>query len=117
VDAGFLVLVAITLAFVSLLVVARMKSAGAPNRRAALLLAELWVVFAIWLGVLWAAATKLGVEPGAGGPPEAKTLLRHVAALGGAERALLVLGLLLGIAVFIHLMWALPRAMRNAGGD
>ncbi len=116
-DAGFLILIAVVLAFVSLLVVARMKSAGTSNRSVALLVAELWAVFALWIGVLWAAATKLGVEPGAGGVPDVRTLLRHAAGLSGVERVLLVLSLLLGIAVFIHLMWALPRAMRDAGGD
>lgn len=112
-DAAFLVLVAFTLAFVSLLVVARLKSEGATNRRVALLVLELWAVFALWIGVLWAAARKLGVEPRAGGSPRLETVWRKVAELGGTERILLVLSLLLGIAVFIHLLWALPRGKRE----
>jgi amino acid transporter len=113
VDAAFFLLVAFCLAFVSLLVVVRMKSAGAPNRRVVLLIAELWAVFALWTGILWAAATKLGIEPEGGGTPRLETLWSRLAALGLGERMLLVVSLFLGIAVFVHLLWALPQAMRE----
>jgi len=116
-DAPFLILVGFCLAFVSLLIAARMGSAGLPTRRVVLLIAELWAAFAIWVGVLWAAATRVGLQTGAHGPLEATLLVRRAAEMGGPERILMALSLLLAIAVFMHLLWALHRGMRGAGGE
>jgi len=82
-----------------------------------LLIAQLWAVFAIWIGVLWAAAKRVGLQPGAPGPTEVGMIVYRVAKLGGTERALLALSVGLAVALFVHLMWALHRGMRRAGGE
>lgn len=80
-------------------------------------IAELWAVFVSWVGVLWAAATRVGLQPGARGPLEVKMLVRRAAELGGPERILMALSVCLAIAGLMHLLWALHRGMRGAGGE
>lgn len=114
-DAAFLTLVAFSLAFVSLLIIARMRSLGAPSRRVAQLVAELWIVFALWVGVLWAVAMRIGSQSELGGTIGATDMGRNALGLRRPEQGLLAVSLLLGIAVFVHFVWALPRRMRDAG--
>lgn len=86
-DTSFLVAVAAALGFASMLIAHRMRASGASGRRIAILVAELWAAFALWIaafaslqdvGWTWAACT-----------------------------------LAASIVVVAHLLWSLRQAMRG----
>jgi hypothetical protein len=102
---------AFALGFLSLLIVARLRSAGLPVRRVAWLVAELWAVFVLWLGVLWAAASRLVPEGGLGSGRDLREFAARFSAMHAGSKALVLASLGLGMAVFVHFNWALRAAM------
>ena len=86
-DTSFLAAIAATLGFTSLLVAYRMRASGAPGRRIALLIAELWAAFALWIAAF-------ASRPGLG-------------------RAWVVCMLAVSIVAVAHLLCSLRRAMRG----
>ncbi len=101
------------------MIVARLRSYGVSSRRVAVLVLELWAVFALWIGVLWAASVRVVPPGGIGGGSDVHEALRRFSALGATEKALTVISVVLGLAVFAHFNWALRTAMqeRRGGND
>jgi hypothetical protein len=110
VDPSFVVVVALSLAMISLMLAIRLLNGGASTSHVARLIAELWLVFAIWIGVLWAVSRRLGTEAGIGGVSDLEAVGRRFGALPGGEKGLLVASVLLSLAIFLHLTLAVKHA-------
>ena len=106
VDLPFLIVVAVTLAFLSLLVALRMQASGATAAQLTTVIAELWAVFATWIAVL-------SVVTGRGGW---SGFVRRFVGLSPAGKALTGAALACSLALFVHLQWTLRRAMPGGGG-
>ncbi len=106
VDLPFLILVAVTLVFVSLLTAYRMQASGATAPQMVTVIAELWAVFAIWIAVL---STVAGHEGWTG-------FEQRWGSLSPAGRVLAVVAILASIGLFVHLQWTLRRSMQDGGG-
>jgi hypothetical protein len=109
------VVVCLTLALVSLMLVTRLAAGGANRQRTSMLIAELWLTVGVIAGLFIALGDVLG-PPGASGSlgAELDDLGRRFAALGGESKALAVGGGVLALGLFAHLVWAIGRAMRQA---
>jgi len=116
-DVAFIVVVAFALGLLSLMVVARLRSSGVSARRVAVLVGELWAVFALWIGVLWAASNRLLPEGGIAGARDLREMVARFSALGIGEKVLILASLVLGLAVFVHFNLMLRAAMQAPGGD
>jgi hypothetical protein len=106
VDLPFLILVAFTLTFMSVLVAFRMQASGAATAEMVTVIAELWAVFAIWIAVL---ATVAGGGGWSG-------FVRRFSGLSPAGKALTVVALIVSVGLFVHLQWTVRRAMQGGGG-
>jgi hypothetical protein len=106
VDLPFLIVIAVTLAFMSVLVAFRMHASGAATVEMVTVIAELWAVFAIWIAVLATVA-------GGGGW---SAFVRRFGGLSAAGRALTVVAVVVSVGLFVHLQWTLRRAMQGGGG-
>jgi hypothetical protein len=87
VDASFLAAVAAALGFASALITYRMRASGASGRRIAILIAELWAAFALWIAAF--------------------------VSLSGLRRTWAAGMLTMSIIVVAHLLWSLRQAMRG----
>ncbi len=97
------------------MITARLRSNGVSPRRVGLIIGEMWLVFALWIGVLWAAAAQLAPNGGVSGFSDFQEMARrfgHLAALG---RILTIASLAAGLGVFVHFLSALNRAMQSPG--
>ncbi len=107
------VLVAFTLVYVSVLLRIRLGSAGADRRTIVLVIAELWLTFAVIIGVFALLQRLVGPVPRqesiAG---ELGTQLARVHKLAPGQRALIYGGFALAIGLFISLLWSLRAAQR-----
>ncbi len=106
VDLPFLILVAVTLAFMSVLVAFRMQASGATTPQMVTVIAELWAVFAIWIAVL---STVAGHQGWSG-------FVQRYGALSPAAKALAVIAIVVSIGLFVHLQRTLRRSMQGGGG-
>jgi hypothetical protein len=117
VDTGFLVLVAVSLCFLSGLIAQRMHAGGRPAREIAVLVVELWVAFGLWIAIFRSLAARIGAPAGEGALGELDQLGRRIASLPAPDRWMMLGGTVLGAAILVHLLWSLSRAMRgDAGG-
>jgi hypothetical protein len=109
VDTAFLVAVAICLGFITVLVAMRLGAAGQPNRRIALMAAELWVAVALWTGILWRLRAVSGVPDSADGAEPVRGIAARLGALPPEERLLAGVGIIVSIVLVGHLMSSLRR--------
>ncbi len=97
--------------------VARMRSSGVPKRRVLWFVIELWAVFILWGGVLWAIATRLVPEGGLGSGRDLAEFGLRFAHLSMRDKLLTIASLVLGIAIFVHFLWAQRMAMQQKLDD
>ena len=107
-EIDFVIAVALALSLVSVMMAAGMGSQGTSVRTIALLLIEMWALFAIWTAFCWASVGRLG----AAGGPEASSLVSRLWKLEGPHRWWGVAGVVVSAAILFHLLWALRKAMR-----
>ena len=104
---------AISLAFLSLLIRMRMQGFGRPARAIWAAVGELWLTFGAIAAVLWAASRLLG-EPGADGAMgELTDIGRRFAALDAHLKAWVVAGGVLAVVLFVRLVALLRRCMEE----
>ncbi len=108
-DISFLVVVAIALAFLSAMVVMRLGASGAAHRRTALLIGELWVAVALWIGLFSWLGAAMGRPAGAGGVGDLRELPARFAGLPPAARLLAGVGTATCIALVVHLLRTLGK--------
>ncbi len=110
-DASFLIVVAVALCLLSGMIVARMAAGGAPPRRIAVPIAEIWLVFILWIAIFGSLSRAIGTPVGAGEAAELYDLLGRFAALHGSARLWAIAGAAVTVAIVTHLMWSLQRTM------
>jgi hypothetical protein len=108
-DMSFLVVVAVALGLVSVMIGLRLAASGASSRRVALMIAEVWMVVAAWIGLFGWLSAAMGTPAGAGGPIEVRALPARFAHLSAASRAAAAVGLVVCIGLIAHLMRAVGR--------
>ena len=108
-DTAFLVAVAICLGFITVLVAIRLGAAGQPNRRIALIAAELWVAVALWTWILWRLSVVSGVPDTADGVERVRGIAARLGTLPPEERLLAGAGIIVSIVLVGHLMSSLRR--------
>ena len=113
-DTGFLIVVAISLCFVSAMIAARVVARGAPARRVALLVAELWLAFILWIAVLGSVGRAVGAPIGGAARAEVSGLTIRLGALDGSVRVWAIAGAVASVAVVGHLIWSLRRLMSGS---
>ena len=116
-DTAFLIVVAVGLCFVSAMIAARVVARGAPVRRVALLVAELWVAFILWIAVLGLVCRAVGEPSGDGAQAEVSDLAARLGALEGPARLWAVAGAAASVALLGHLVWSLRRLMSGSIGS
>ena len=110
-DASFLIAVAVALCLVSGMIAARMAAAGAPARRIAVPIAEIWLVFVLWIVIFGSVSRAIGTPAGTSEATELRDLLGRFSALEGASRLWALAGAAVSVAIVTHLMWSLQRTM------
>lgn len=113
-DTGFLIVVAISLCFLSAMIVARMAAGGAPARRIALPVVELWLAFILWIAVFRSLSAAIGAPIGGGESGEASGLFSRFAALEWSTRIWAAAGVVASVAIAAHLLWSLRRTMSGS---
>ena len=108
-DAAFLIVIGISLCFLSAMIAARMAAAGAPARRIAVPVAELWLVFVLWIAVLKSLSSSIGMPVGGGQADELRDLASRLSGLPGPARLWVLAGGSASVALLAHLMWSLRR--------
>ena len=111
-DIDFTIAVALALSLVSVMIAARMGSHGVSARTIALLLVEMWALFAMWTAFCWAAAGRLGAAGGSGALAETSALGSRLLGLEGPDRWWGIAGAVVSVAILSHLLWALRKATR-----
>jgi hypothetical protein len=114
VDTAFLIVVAISLCLVSAMIAARVVARGAPPRRVALLVGELWLAFILWVAVLALVCRSVGAPSGGSARAEVSDLAARLGALDGSVRLWAIAGAAASVAVVGHLIWSLRRLMSGS---
>jgi hypothetical protein len=104
-DIPFLIVVAVSLALMSVLIAFRMNSVGATTAQIVTVIAEVWAVFAIWIAVL---SVTVGWQGGG-------AFVARFGAMSAGGKAAVVVALLVSIGLFLHLQRTLRQAMRRGG--
>jgi len=112
VEIDFVIAVVLALSLVSVMMAARMGSQGTSAGRIALLVIEMWALFAIWMAFCWAAVGRLGAAGGPDALAEAGSFVSRLGKLEGPQRWWGVAGVVVSVAILSHLLWALRKATR-----
>ena len=112
-DLPFFFVVVFALGLVSVMMAARMRSAGVSKRRVLWLIIELWAIFLLWIGVLWATAVRLVPEGGLGSSRDLAEFKMRFVHLSNRDKLLTIASLVLGLAIFVHFLWAQRLAMQQ----
>lgn len=115
-DIGFVIAVVAGLCLITGLVFVRLGAAGLPTRRIAVPIIELWLTVAIWIAVLQQVSATLGQPTGGSGLAELQDLGARFAALDGATRLWIGVGLAASVALVAHLLVTLRRMMSEGVG-
>jgi hypothetical protein len=115
VDISFLIVVAVTLLFVTAMVIFRMLASGATARQIAFPVIELWVTLILWVAIFRAVSAAIGTPEGGGAGWELGDLGTRIARLPASTRIWLFSGVGVAVALLVHLLWTLGRAMRGNG--
>ena len=108
-DAPFIIVVALALCLLSAMIALRMSGGGAAPARIAISIAELWLAAAIWIAVFRTIGEASGAPAASGGLAELRGIGSLLAAVSGAARLWLLLGVAASVALAAHLMWSLSR--------
>jgi len=106
VEIDFVIAVALALSLVSVMMAASMGSQGTSARTVALLLIEMWALFAIWVAFCWASV-------GADALGEASTFVSRLGRLDARHLWWGAAGAVVSVAILSHLLWGLRKAMRG----
>ncbi len=111
-----LVLVALNLLFASALVVVRLGAVGWSAKRVWIMIAEMWIVFGLFIGMfsLLAAETGEGMANGPGAEAELAGFAARFAHLAMGAKIVFLGGLVLTIVLFFHMLITLNRRMHKA---
>lgn len=109
-DAPFLIAVAVSLCFLSGLIVLRMAASGASPRRMIAPVVELWLALALWIATFHFLAAAAG-PPADGGFAGLGDLAARLGALAGPARWLGLAGIIASAGLCAHLIWSLRRAL------
>jgi len=109
------VVVALSLALVSLMLIARLRAGGMSPQHMSMLIAQLWLTVGVIAALFMAMSQALG-PPGASGGlrVEFDDLGHRFSALGAEPKSLIIIGGVLALGLFAHLLYSLSRAMRAA---
>ena len=110
-DAAFLVVIAIALLFLSAMIVARMAASGAPARRIAVPVLELWLALVIWILVFKSVSGAIGTPISGGEAGELRDLASRLSALHSAARLWALLGIVASVALVAHLTRSFRRTI------
>jgi len=108
------ILVAFVLAYVSMLLVIRLGSLGVSSGQIAGIVSEVWITFALIIGVFVLLRQFIGLAPQSGFPGE---LIRQFALLNRLpvwQRLLIYGGLAAAVALFVHFLWLFRALQRGA---
>lgn len=105
--------VAVNAVLLSVLVAFRMQAGGAPARRIAPVVGELWVALALWVLIFRALGAELGVSEAGGAVGELRAVGARLAALPAGRRAWFAATGAVALAILAHLLWSLRRATRD----
>jgi hypothetical protein len=114
VDSAFLIVIAIGLCFLSGLIVVRMGAGGSSRRRTTMAVAELWLIFALWVTIFRWLGAAAGEPTGVGGAAEIRDLAGRITALPAAARVLALAGIAASVLLLAHLLRSVNRAMRGS---
>jgi len=110
-----IVVVSLSLALVSLMLVARLRSGGLSPQRTSMLIAQMWLTVGVVAALFMAMSQALGPPGAAGGlRAEFEDVGHRFSALGAEPKRLIVIGGVLALGLFAHLIYSLGRAMRAA---
>ncbi|MGD0111307.1 MAG: hypothetical protein ABSD48_05535 [Armatimonadota bacterium] len=112
-DIPFLIVVAVTLLFVTAMVIFRMLASGATARQIAFPVVEVWVTLILWVAIFRALSAAIGTPEGVSAGGELGDLGARVARLPAGTRTWLLSGAGIAAALLVHLLWTLGRAMRG----
>ena len=110
-DAPFVIVLVAALGLLSVLIGVRLAAGGATRRRIIGLVIELWVVFALWVGVLALLRSAVGEPTGAGWREELSDLVSRLSAVKAGVGCWLAAAAAVGAAGCVHLLLSLRRAM------
>lgn len=116
-DTGLLlVLVALNLLFASALALVRLTAVGWPVRQVLVMIAEMWGVFGLFIGMFRFVLGKRtdSLPPGLEAAAELSEFAARLASLGPGDMALFVGAVVLTVGLFFHMLMTLNRAMHRA---
>ena len=112
-----IILVAMALTFVSFLLYVNLGSQGIPSRRIVVLLAELWLTFAVIIATFAYISNILGPAPAGSIADELAVRLSRWRELSTMQQTTILVGGALVVILFVHIIWSLrvlqQRAPRN----
>jgi len=110
-----IVVIFLSLAVVSLMLLARLRAGELSPPRTAMVMAQLWLTVGVIVALFTAMSRALG-EPGAAGGlrVEVEDIGHRFAALDVESKWLLGIGAALAVGLFVHLLYSIARAMREA---
>jgi hypothetical protein len=110
-----IIVVFLSLALVSLMLIARLRAGGLSPQRTSMLIAQLWLTVGVIAALFVAMSQALGPPGSSGGlGAEFADLGRRFSALGAEPKSLIIIGGVLALGLFVHLTYSLSRAMRAA---
>jgi len=109
-----LVLTAFVLGYISLLLFIRLGSLGVSRRQIIGIVIEVWLTFAVIIGIFALLQQFLGAVPRTGVSGELFTQLQQLNRLPLQQRLLIYGGFIVAIALFAHLLWSFRAAQREA---
>jgi len=111
VDAAFLVVIAVSLCFLSGMIAARMAASGVRPRQIALPIIELWLTLLVWFLVFKAVSTSVGAPAGGSAGGEVADLVSRLSDLSSPDRLWVMAGLAASVGLVAHLIWSLRRIL------
>jgi hypothetical protein len=109
------VVIFLSLALVTLMLVARLRAGGLSPRRTSMLIAQLWLTIGVIVALFVAVSSVLGTPVASGGlRVEFDDIGHRFGALSAESKWLTAIGAVLALGLFAHLIYSLGRAMRAA---
>ncbi|MHB0938333.1 MAG: hypothetical protein ACYDCO_11850 [Armatimonadota bacterium] len=109
-----LILTAFVLGYVSLLLFIRLGSLGVARGRIIGIVIELWLTFALIIGVFALMQQFIGPVPEIGFPGEFQVLIQRLSRLPSWQRLLIFGGFIAALVLFVHWLWSFNAVQRDA---